>query len=301
MRFPGLGKGRTSAALPPAGWLIVESALAITASVFLARMFWLIAAPQDVVGAAVTPLVAVSNPSSQVNTASSDTSVLTRINAFTRDAPEPAVMDVVPATSLNLRLVGLRSVTGETGGSATVELPDGAQVRFEPGDEILSGVRLDAVKPDRIFLRLGTGVEVLTLGTGGSNGLSVIGQPQRRVPPTAARSGAEVSSPVATATPAATPEVSPAALLADTAMQPETRDGVVVGYKIAPKTPDGPFAATGLMRDDMVLRVNNLPVEGLTPDRVYAELGSSQQISLDVVRQGAIVRIRLAPSERPGQ
>ncbi len=297
MRFPGLGNSRSFAALPPATRLIVESALAVTASVFLARVFWLMAAPQGSVGAAVTPLVSAPQ-SGSLETAASDTSILTQINAFTRETQAPAMMEAIPETALNLRLVGLRSVTGNVGGSATVELPDGLQVRFEPGDEILTGVKLESVNADRIFLRHGNGVEVLTLGTDRTNGLSVIGQPQQRPLRSAEPPPGGMQ---ATSTPTPTQDVSPAALLADTSMQPETRDGVVVGYKISPRSADGAFAATGLMHDDMVLRVNNLPVEGLTPDRVYAELGSSQQVSLDVVRKGAIVRIRLAPSERPGQ
>lgn len=300
MKFPGIGIGRNWAAWPQGTRLVLESVMAVTASVLLARVFWLIAAPQDTVAAAVSPLVATQVGDSET-IASADLSVLTRFNGFTRESATPTMMESIPETSLNLRLVGLRSVTGSESGSATVELPDGIQARFEPGDEILSGVRLDAIHPDRVLLRHGTGIEVLLLGNGAGNGLSVIGQPTRRNSTFAASQPKDSSaSGLAVVTPPA-PIVSPAALLADTSMHPETREGVVVGYKVAPKTADGPFSATGLMRDDMVLRVNNIPVEGLTPDRVYAELGSSQQISLDVVRQGAIVRIRLAPSERPGQ
>jgi general secretion pathway protein C len=77
-------------------------------------------------------------------------------------------------------------------------------------------------------------------------------------------------------------------------MQPELRNGAVAGYRLSPRG-QGHFQAAGLEAGDLVLRVNGASIEGMAPEAIQSAVMSSQSIALDVVRNGAIVRLRLSP------
>jgi general secretion pathway protein C len=89
-------------------------------------------------------------------------------------------------------------------------------------------------------------------------------------------------------------DVTPAALAADTAMTPEFRSGEVSGYRLEPRGA-GAFEAAGLQSGDLILRINGQAIEGLRPDQINQSVSSSSDVALDIVRQGAIVRLRVAP------
>ena len=53
--------------------------------------------------------------------------------------------------------------------------------------------------------------------------------------------------------------------------------------------------AAGLEQGDLVLRVNGNSIEGMGPEAIQSAVMASETIALDVVRNGAIVRLRLSP------
>ncbi len=109
-----------------------ELALLVLIAVQAARLFWILVAPVGPVGdwkatgAAVAP---------------QDPSLLARFDPFFRldGTAGPTVV-----TSLNLKLYGVREDRATGRGSAIIALPDGRQMSFAVGEQIMPGVTLTA-------------------------------------------------------------------------------------------------------------------------------------------------------------
>lgn len=121
---------------------------------FLGHGIWLLFAPDDYT-AHITPAPNLPNLSmASDSTVPVDKSILLRVNPFEIAAsePNPAGLDDVPETALNLTLKGQRAVTGNGLGTATIVTPDNRQRVFREGEEILEGVVLSRVLSDRVIL-----------------------------------------------------------------------------------------------------------------------------------------------------
>lgn len=283
-------EGGTWLAYGSIGRTAIEAALALTTGLLLARFAWLIAAPGD--GAsALHQLPAVSGAAGS----QSSLALLTQTDPFRASAVEPSQIAV--PTSLNLKIAGLRWSDGAAGSSSAVLiLPDNTQKRFSIGEQIVSGAVLETVAADRVFLRFNGQLQELLLndpnkplfsGSRSSpNAASAVGQ---AAPPAPVTSAAPARAAGSSAAP-----VTPALLLTDVDMQPELRNGAVAGYRLSPRG-QGHFQSAGLEAGDMVLRVNGTSIEGMGPEAIQSAVMSSQSIALDVVRNGAIVRLRLSP------
>lgn len=251
----------------------VEASLALVTGLMLARFVWLVAEPGLVQPEQrpLTPLT-LAGATSQPAFASAD--------PFAGPAVSETRFDTATPTSLNLRLTGLRWAGDSAGtGSAIIVLPDGNQKLVSPGDRILDGAILDTIAADRIFLRSNGRLEELRLQPrGGSIGIQ---QP----------------SPAPQALPASAPaqasQTTPAQLASDIHLQPDLRNGAVTGYRLSPRG-NGHFEQAGLVPGDLVLRVNGQSVEGMGPDALQSAVLATDTISLDVVRSGAIVRLRIS-------
>lgn len=280
-------EGGTWLAYGSIGRTAIEAALALTTGLLLARFAWLIAAPGD--GAsALHQLPAVSGAASS----QSSLALLTQTDPFRASAAEPSQIAV--PTSLNLKIAGLRWSDGAAGSSSAVLiLPDNTQKRFSIGEQIVSGAVLETVAADRVFLRFNGQLQELLLNdpnkplffgsSSSSSAASAIVQPVPATTAAPARAAGSSAAPV-----------TPALLLTDVDMQPELRNGAVAGYRLSPRG-QGHFQSAGLEAGDMVLRVNGTSIEGMGPEAIQSAVMSSQSIALDVVRNGAIVRLRLSP------
>lgn len=281
-------EGGTRLAYGSIGRTAIEAALALTTGLLLARFAWLIAAPGD--GAsALHQIPAVTGAAG----AQTSLALLTQTDPFRASAAEPSQIAV--PTSLNLKIAGLRWSDGAAGSSSAVLiLPDNTQKRFSIGEQIVSGAVLETVAADRVFLRFNGQLQELLLNdpnkplfagsSSSSSAASVSIQPAQPAPPTS-------SAPPAGSSAA---PVTPALLLTDVDMQPELRNGAVAGYRLSPRG-QGHFQSAGLEAGDMVLRVNGASIEGMGPEAIQSAVMNSQSIALDVVRDGAIVRLRLSP------
>lgn len=280
-------EGGTWLAYGSIGRTAIEAALALTTGLLLARFAWLIAAPGD--GAsALHQLPAVSGAAGS----QSSLALLTQTDPFRASAVEPSQIAV--PTSLNLKIAGLRWSDGAAGSSSAVLiLPDNTQKRFSIGEQIVSGAVLETVAADRVFLRFNGQLQELLLNdpnkplfsgsSSSSSAASAIVQPVPGTSEAPARAAGSSAAPV-----------TPALLLTDVDMQPELRNGAVAGYRLSPRG-QGHFQSAGLEAGDMVLRVNGTSIEGMGPEAIQSAVMSSQSIALDVVRNGAIVRLRLSP------
>ena len=285
MKLFGPEGGTRLAAYGSIGRTAIEAALALTTGLLLARFAWLMAAPGE--GAsALHQIPAVAGAAGN----HPSLSLLTQTDPFRASVADPSQIAV--PTSLNLKIAGLRWSDGTAGSSSAVLiLPDNTQRRYSIGEQIVSGAVLETVAADRVFLRFNGQLQELLLNdpnkplfagsSSSSSAASVSIQPAQPAP--------QMSSAGSSAAP-----VTPALLLTDVDMQPELRNGAVAGYRLSPRG-QGYFQSAGLEAGDMVLRVNGTSIEGMGPEAIQSAVMSSQSIALDVVRNGAIVRLRLSP------
>ena len=266
-----------------AGRVAAESLLTVTVGVLIGRLAWVVLAPTDV-AAYSTQLAATgtADPQSEIDGASEE--LLTQMNPFAADSLV-ASRSNLPAveTTLDIKLAGVRSVTGNaTASSAVITFPYGAQKRFVPGDEVVPGVLLVNVTGDTVHLSRNGALETLSLYPYGKTLF-------------AATPTEPSESLIASAEAGPAINITPATLASDTLLTPEYRSGEVSGYKLEPRGA-GAFEAAGLQSGDLILRVNDLAIEGQRPDQIYQSVATGTDVTLDVVRQGAIVRLRVAPT-----
>lgn len=274
----------TGAGVESAGRVAVESLLVVTIGVLFGRLAWVAMAPQDssLPASLTSP---ITSGAAAADSADAPAMILTRVNPFAAQdisLSEPAGAE----TSLDLKLSGVRAVTGNTtASSAIISFPDGAQKRFVPGDEVMPGVVLVNVTGEAAHLSRDGILEVLSLHPGRT---APFGEPAAQVP-------AGSTLIMASAADRETVAVTPTALAADTVMLPEMRSGQIAGYRVEPRG-SGAFEAAGLQSGDMILRVNGQAIEGLHPEQISQSVANGSDVALDVVRQGAIVRLRVSPN-----
>lgn len=264
------------------GRVAVESLLTVTVGVLLGRLAWVILAPGT---AAVAPLDLVT--ASLPGETASERTLLTRMNPFEGQSGSTTSLETTtPETTLDLKLAGVRAVSGDTmASSAVISHPDGHQTRVVPGDEVVAGVLLVNVTSDAVHLSRNGTLEVLSL------------YPANRTlfAPSQPSPGTGAMTLMASADTAPSYDITPANLAADTILTPEFRGGEVSGYRLAPRG-NGAFEEAGLQSGDLILRVNGQAIEGMRPDQIHRTVATGADVALDVVRQGAIVRLRVAPN-----
>ena len=266
-------RGFTSAKVESVGRIAVESILTVTVGVLIGRLAWVVLAPAD---ASMPEPVAVSADSMMAQ--ASPALLLNQMNPFGSLASNPPSTAPSAETSLDVKLAGVRAVEGNTAASsAVIAYPDGGQKRLVPGDEVLPGVLLVNVTGDAVHLSRNGVLETLSLNSARGTVFSPAAEPP--------------ATPVQMAS---LENVTPAAVVADTILTPEFRSGQVSGYRMAPRG-NGSFEAAGLESGDLILRINGEAIEGLRPEQISQTVARAPDVSLDVVRQGAIVRLRVAP------
>lgn len=260
------------ARIGPTARIAAEAVLTLATGLLLARLAWLVAAPDAV------PPSGEQFRAAPVGGPPDRYVILTESNPFTGAASSPDFTAAVP-TTLDLGLAGLRWAGDSAGsGSAIIILPDGSQKHVRPGQEIVDGAVLDKVGADGVFLRFGGELQLLSRTSRGGPLIESLTPPASVGAIALTRNGQVVS---------------PQDLITDISLSPETRNGLVMGYRLAPRGL-GYFETAGLQPGDLIIRVNGKSVEGLRPESLHAALLSSETISLDVVRAGAIVQLRVA-------
>jgi general secretion pathway protein C len=262
----------------------IETALTVALGVLIGRMAWIALGPASgtIATASTTTLVAAETLGLGDFQTAAPVSNLTQANFF---AARAAKAEVLSESTIALKLVGVRAVSGNTSASsAIVELPDGSQKRFVPGDEVVPGVVLVNVTGQDIHLSRDGALEALSLA------------PNRDTPQGGIIGPAPLQTAAAASVEPASGQdgVAPQTLVADTLLTPEFRGGEVSGYRLMPRGA-GAFEAAGLEAGDLILRVNGQAVEGLGPTEISQSVASGSEVDLDIVRQGAIVRLRIAP------
>ena len=239
-----------------------ELLLILLIAVQVARLIWLLAAPLGPVGdwRASAGLAAPGGGAA-----------LTGFDPFFRlsGGAGPATI-----TSLNLKLYGVREDRATGRGSAIIALPDGRQLSFAVGEEIMPGVALSAVGFDNVTISRAGVPEQIFLDQ-------------------------STPAPAATAVaPTAVPAIVPAAPAPPVPanqpinMQPRLTRGSVDGIIVGPGGDGGQaFRAAGFQAGDVIVSVNGQRVGSL--EQVRAAAAGGREVNVMVDRGGRAVPLRV--------
>ena len=234
-----------------------------------ARLFWILVAPVGPVGDWKATTSMAPPP---------DASVLARFDPFFRidTAVGPTVV-----TSLNLKLYGVREDRATGHGAAIIALPDGRQMNFAVGEEIMPGVTLTAVGFDNVTIsRNGTAEQIFLDQSGPA---TAVGVPETPVPPAA---GPAAPMPVVVAAPAAPGQA--------INFVPRTSNGRVTGIIVAPGSDGGrAFGAAGFVAGDVVVAINGQRVTSLEQARAAMSNGAEANVMVDRGGQAVPLHVRM--------
>ena len=241
-----------------------EIGLLALLAVQCARLVWVVATPVGPLGDWRPPAPAAIPES-----------ILGSFDPFFRNgvaASGPAVV-----TTLDLKLFGIRSDQASGRGSAIIGTPDGQQQSYAVGDEILPGVKLDAVAFDNVTILRGGAREQVFLDQS---------QPAATVTPPPSTSGAALAAP-----PGVVPPPPPAP--ADVQVTPRMEGGQVTGFTVDPSGAGQAFRAFGFQPGDVVLSINGISASVATPDQIRAALAQSGgEVVAEVDRGGKRTTLR---------
>lgn len=196
---------------------------------------------------------------------------------------DPALSELTeaPDTRLDLTLMGILAATADRGSRALIGASNGEEKPYAIGDDVVRGVRLQAIFPDRVILARGGQLETLRLDKDSPN-----------------RGGA--AAPVATADAGGSTETGAMLstirqeLLNDPSraseyirIQPASSGGQLRGYRIYPGRDRTAFNAVGLRPGDLVTQVNGIQLnDANTALQMLGQLSQASSISVLVDRGG---------------
>ena len=243
-----------------------ELILLVLIAVQAARLIWTIAAPIGPVG----DWRATTGQAPR-----SDGAVLAAFDPFFRLSQSGPVV----VTSLNLKLTGVREDRATGRGGAIIQLPDGRQLSFNVGEEIMPGVTLQAVGFDNVTINRGGAQEQIFLDQ--SQPVPVAGDPNN--PNTTAPIPPGTQPQVVT--PQGPIQAAPGNMAGAINFMPRVAGSGVNGVMVAPGNDGGrAFGAAGFQPGDVIVAVNGQRVTSL--EQARAAIGSGGQVSVMVERGG---------------
>lgn len=229
--------------------LVATAVLSLLLAVQAGRLVWLFVEPApeaDRAAPRVTP--------------EADTTIFQRFDAFFRTGGQSSLAEATGADATQMRLYGVRA-GGPGGGSAIIGLSDGRQVSVGVGEEVEPGLVLQSVGSDHVLLARGGSVSRLIFTE------APPGTPAPPAAPTTPQVVTPQSAAPAQATPAVTPQVDPARLVAQAGLRPRLKGLGMSGFTVTSTGDGGALRAAGLRSGDVILAVNG------------AELNSPQAIA----------------------
>ncbi|MEO0882957.1 MAG: type II secretion system protein N [Pseudomonadota bacterium] len=276
--------------------LMVEAAGTVLLAIIVARLIWLLVAPGSSIAIAPSANGPIVGNAVRVQAEPADRTVLVRSNPFVRNAASPTIVDEpasdgpdAPETELNLRLTGIRALSGGDGtGSVWIIKPDGQEVMVSIDETIIDGVTLEQIYTDRVTIRSRGRLESLSrrndedsfLGLAETSG-SATNQQNSRAPAQRA-----VSAPV-----------SAMALYNGTGFNRLLENGRVLGYRLSPRGGGSVFSQAGFEAGDILLSLNGRSVARFEDDDFIEFFLDQNRIEALVERDGVEVAIQLTLTE----
>lgn len=273
--------------------ILLDILLVALLGLLVARMLWIAVDRSGAVSRPLPQFVISQSGSSNARVPSGDTTILTRVNHFQRSDSSGSASALVPSappTTLNLKLKGVRSVTGESDQSGTaakaiaiIQMSDKQARSFAPGDTVVDGVTLDRVLPDRVLLRKGGGLETLMMESNADT-LAVLSLPgQEGMIQGGARPEVVASRPATI----------DRALLASLNVAPVLEDGNLVGYRLSAPASAAALNGTGIESGDILTTLDGTPVKDIDIQSLTERLARAPEISMMVKRGNADVPVTL--------
>lgn len=267
------GMGRYYAALPRAANFVLVVLIGIT----LARLTWLVVpAPTGAPGAAPAATAAAGASDAPGTERQSLVAAITGAHLFHKavTAVHAAPIDA-PETHLNLTLTGVLFSQAPHGSVAIIRDDKGQERYYRPGDEVVSGVTLDAIHTDRVILRRAGRYETLSLS---------VEQAAQRMAANARKNGGDA------------PDLAqvrkkllqkPGSITQFLRLMPVYSNGGLRGYRVYPGTQRALFMSTGLHPGDLVTAINGISLRD--PGKSAAalsELSKASSVNVTLTRLG---------------
>lgn len=263
-----LAKGRALSL--PGLYPVLLGVLAVLLVAQAVRLIWIVATPLGPVGDWQARDVQVLSPQSRL-------SLFSSFDPFYRQGPA-ATANVV--TSLQLTLYGVRMNEGSGLGSAILAGPDGVQESYAVGDEIISGVKLNAVQFDHVVIDRGGTRESLYLDQ--SVPAETVGGD------IAADQAGDLSLNPASGSSAA------AGVANAVDLAPRNVDGKVTGIVVSPRGDGALFRTAGFKDGDIIVSVNGQPVSSAGDiATLKSRIAPGSRLSVEVERGADIVPIAI--------
>lgn len=248
--------------------IVARAALLAILAALLARLFWVAVTPIGPVGEWRPPTARLPVPAVR-------TALLGNIDPFGRSGP--ATTDPNLVTSLDLELFGIRQNLGAGTGSAIIGTPDGEQMSFAVGEEIMPGATLAEVAFDHVVIDRGGLREKLFLDE--SEPAQLVGG--------AAESAAVASDSSADLTAGNVAEA--------VNFSPRTRGNSVTGIRVMPGSNRELWDATGLQPGDVIVQVNGVSVTSSSDlEQLRREMRPGARLTLSVERGANVLPIALS-------
>ncbi len=253
-------------------WLIpaVQVLLLVAIAIAAARLIWsLIPTPES---ARWRPApVQMSNAGQD---AGPKLDVILGARLFGIYQPQAANLDAAPDTSLNLTLLGIFAGTRKEESRALIGQPDGDEKPYSIGQDVVSGVNLQAIFADRVVLSRNGQLETLRLD---------------KDKPGAGFTGVSMEGGTATQLSQVRQE-----LLADPnkaaeyiRVQPVNVGGQMKGYRVYPGQNQTLFNNAGLRPGDLVTSVNGIQMDDTQKAmQMLSDLSKAGSVSVVIDRGG---------------
>ncbi|MGH8444486.1 MAG: type II secretion system protein GspC [Solimonas sp.] len=260
--------------LPPAVVLVLVVVLAYLA----ARLVWALV-PTPEAGRWQPPAV----PAPQTAAARGETNVqaLTDAHLFGAYQPKADNQDpsAAPDTNLSLTLIGILAATRDRDSRALIGSTGGDEKPYAIGDDVVRGVSLQAIFPDRVVLSRAGKLETLRLNkdTPGADGGSAA------PPPSTA--GADTTQMLGRIRDEVMGDPSKASQYIR--VQPANVDGQLKGFRVYPGRERGAFNQLGLRPGDLVTSVNGVQLDDSQKAlQMLTDLAKAGSVSMTVERGG---------------
>lgn len=201
--------------------------------------------------------------------------------------PVLSELSSAPDTRLDLTLLGILSATSERGSRALISASSGEEKPYAIGDDVVRGVSLQAIFPDRVILARAGQLETLRLdknapaaplqGGYGSDAAQEGDVGDGSEPATAAML-TSIREQVLTDPSRASDYIR---------VQPASSGGQLRGYRVYPGKERAAFTAAGLRPGDLVTQVNGIQLnDANTALQMLGQLSQSSSVSMVVERGG---------------
>lgn len=197
--------------------------------------------------------------------------------------PVLSELSAAPDTRLDLTLLGILAATAERGSRALIASSNGDEKPYAVGDDVVRGVSLQAIFPDRVILSRAGQLETLRLDKDA---------PAAALPGVARAADGDAGS-ASTDTTVLLSNIrqellnDPSKAAEYIRIQPSSNGGQLRGYRLYPGRNRNAFAAAGLRPGDLVTQVNGIQLnDANTALQMLGQLSQANSLTVVVERGG---------------